>query len=238
MRHGDPRPAPDGRVPRLVRLLPRPSNTPFTFWYLAVLLATTAVLHLVPRQVTDRLLALSSTDAHNLAQRPLLSLLTSALWLEDAKWIPYLVIFALTIAPLERRIGPWWTATIFVSGHLLATLATELPVLWAINAQLLSPQDSHWLDIGVSYGFFATCGALLPTLRRPWRTWTVLLVEGLIVLVYLTDGPGTLPGVVTFAGHLIALHLGMFAWRPWLRRRNLLDLVPSPSPQLDHRTSS
>ncbi|WP_235716145.1 hypothetical protein [Amycolatopsis sp. ATCC 39116] len=139
----------------MTRLLPSPVSTPFTFWYLVVLLATTALQHLLGETVSARLLELASTDAHNLWRR--------------------------------------------------------------------------WLDIGVSYGFFATAGALVPVLARRFRMWAVPAIEAGIVVIYLIDGPGTLGGIVTFAGHLIALHIGMLGWWRWLGRRGVTGTLPAPA---------
>lgn len=212
-------------VRRVVHWAPSPTVTPFTFWYLVVLLATTIFQHVVDQRVARRLLALSSTDAHNLWHRPIESLISSALWVSGAVWVPYVVIFALAVAPLERRIGAGWTFAVFVSGHVLATLATELPVGWGINAGRLPEADGHWLDIGVSYGFFATAGAMVMILTPRLRPWVLLAADALITVIYLTDQPGSLPSVVTFAGHLTALHIGLFGWRSWLRRRGLAGTV-------------
>jgi hypothetical protein len=214
-----------GRTRRWFRpaaFLPGPVTTPFTFFYLAVLLISTIILRVLPDRVADRVLAMSSTDANNLWHRPLLSLVTSALWLADAKWSVYVLLFALILAPLERRVGPLWTAAVFVSGHVLATLATELPVMWAIRTHLLPHSDARWLDIGVSYGLFAAAGALLPILAAPARAWIVLALESSILLIYVASDPASLEAVVTLAGHLFALHLGLFGWLPWLRRRGLV----------------
>lgn len=206
---------------RVAALVPSPGRTPFTFWYLVVLLFTTAVQHIASGTVTAELLALSSTDAHNLGHRPVLSLITSGLWIGDSSWPVYVVIFALAVAPLERRIGAGWTFAVFASGHVLATLATELPVMAALSAGALPASYAPWLDIGVSYGFFATGGALVPVVERRFRSWLATAIVAFILVIYLTDAPGSLPSIVTFAGHLVAAHTGMLAWKPWLRRRGL-----------------
>lgn len=57
------------------------------------------------------------------------------------------------------------------------------------------------------------------------RRWAVLTAETVVLLVYVTGRPGALSDVVTLAGHLFALHLGMLAWQPWLRRRGLVGSV-------------
>jgi hypothetical protein len=212
-----------------------PTTTPFTFWYLATLLATTVVLRTVGATVAGRLLAVASTDAHNLRHHPLLSLVTSALWLGDTHWLPYAMIFAVAIAPLERRIGSGWTALVFASGHVIATLATELPVLGAITLHLLPTSAGRWLDVGVSYGFFCTAGALTNSLSRQARAWLVAGLHAGITALYLASGPTELSSVVTFAGHLVAVHVGMLCWRPWLRRRGRPVSQPDPAILLPQR---
>ncbi len=206
-------------------LLPSPSATPFTFWYLALLLVTTILQRAVGESVSAKLLAGASTDAHNLWHRPIASLISSALWIDDGGWLVYVLIFALAVAPLERRIGAGWTFAVFASGHVLATLATELPVMIALQHGWLPAADARWLDIGVSYGFFATAGALVPILGKRARVAAVLLIELLIVVIYLTDEPGSLLSIVTVAGHAIAAHIGMLGWLPWLRRRGLVGTL-------------
>src|SRR3569833_3741120 len=168
------RPVPRIAVPRrglrvVARVLPNPRETPFTFGYLVLLLGTTLLLKFADPELTARLLQLSSTDAHYLWRRPLTSLLSSALWLSDEGWLAYVVIFAIAVAPLERRFGARRAVTVFFSGHVLATLVTELPVMALISAHLLPSSAGHWLDLGVSYGFFTTAGALGVLRRGGWR---------------------------------------------------------------------
>ncbi|HVV09537.1 rhomboid-like protein [Amycolatopsis sp.] len=213
---------------RAAVLLPSPSATPFTFWYLTLLLATTVMQRMVGQTVSAKLLAMASTDAHNLWHRPIMSLISSALWIEDSGWLIYVLIFALAVAPLERRVGAGWTFAVFASGHVLATLATELPVMWALTHGWLPFEDSRWLDIGVSYGFFATAGAMVPILERRLRLWAVLAIELTIAVIYVTDSPGSLLSIVTVAGHAIAAHIGMLGWQPWLRRRGLVGTLRLP----------
>lgn len=213
--------------------LPGPDSTPFTFWYLVVLLATTGLQHLLGESLSTRLLELASTDAHNLWHRPVASLISSALWLGDDGWPVYVIIFTVAVAPLERRIGSGWTFAVFASGHVFATLATELPVMWAIAEGLLPHTDGRWLDIGVSYGFFATAGALVPVIARRFRVWAVLAIEAGIAVIYLIDAPGTLGAIVTLAGHLIAAHIGILGWSRWMRRRGMTGTPPEPAAPAD-----
>ncbi|WP_290057521.1 rhomboid-like protein [Amycolatopsis solani] len=204
-------------VRRFVRFIPNPKATPFTFGYLTLLLGTTLVLKFADPALTERLLRLSSTDAHNLWRRPLTSLLTSALWLSDEGWLAYVVIFAIAVAPLERRFGARRAATVFFSGHVLATLVTELPVMALISAHVLPDSAGHWLDIGVSYGFFTTAGALVFLLRGRARLVALATVEAFIAVIWLGDDPASLDSVVTLLGHAFAAHFGLLFWGPRLR---------------------
>lgn len=212
-----------------LRLLPSPLTTPFTFWYLGLLGLTTILLHFGRPEVVDRLLAMSSTDAVNLERHPVSVLFLSALWLQDAHWLAYAAIFTMVLAPLERRIGPWWTVLVFASGHVLASLATELPVLWAVRAHLLPTVDAHLLDVGVSYGFFATAGALALLLTTPARWWVLAVLNACVLAIYLGTGPATTDAVVTVAGHTLSLYIGMLGWLPWARRRGLVGTVTLPA---------
>jgi hypothetical protein len=209
---------------RLASSVPTPVKTPFTFGYVVVLLGTTLLLQMASPSLTARLLALSSTDAHNLWHRPLFSLLTSALWIAGDLWLLYAVIFAVAIAPLERRIGSLRTAGVFFSGHVLATLATEIPVMVALNAGLLPKADGRWLDIGVSYGFFSTAGAMVFLLTGRRRRLALLAMETFIAVFYVTSDPTTMMSVMTFAGHAIAAHFGLLCCGPLLRRSSFLKM--------------
>lgn len=223
----------------LRRVLPTPAATPFTFWYLVLLALTTAVLRLVSPTVMHHLLALSSTDAANLQHHAVRVLLLSAIWLPDADWLPYAVIFTAVLAPLERRMGTGATLAVFASGHVLASLATELPVLWAVRSHLLPRVDAHLIDVGVSYGFCAAAGVLLLLLASPARWWAAGALGIAIAALYLGADPASTDSVVTVAGHLLSVTVGALGWLPTLRRRGLLGslrprlaraTVPEPVP--------
>ncbi|WP_410562086.1 rhomboid-like protein [Amycolatopsis sp. cmx-4-61] len=201
----------------LLRYVPTPKTTPFTFGYLVVLLSTTLVLVFADPAVTARLLQLSSTDAHNLGRRPLTSLLSSAIWLPGESWLPYALIFAVAVAPLERRFGARRTALVFFAGHIVATLVTELPVMALISAHVLPNSAGHWLDIGVSYGFFTTAGALVFLLPARARLAALAVTEAFIAAIWLSDDPASLDSVVTLLGHAFAAHFGLLVCGPWLR---------------------
>ncbi|MBT2382047.1 hypothetical protein J7E86_00275 [Streptomyces sp. ISL-11] len=231
---GQPPSPPAGRGPfarlaRPWRLLPTPTRTPFAFVYGLVLLATAVYTDLGDPDTVDQLLRDSSTDAAHLAEQPLLVLVASALWVAGGLYSLYGLLFAVVVSALERRVGGARTAGVFLLGHVLATLATELPVAGAVAAGRLPEASLHRLDYGISFGVMSCIGALAGLLpRRSGRA-----VLGLAVLMCAQD-------LVEFAdplaswGHPIALLTGV-ACCPLVRdgrgaaRRGSADgAVPAP----------
>src|SRR5436305_12136584 len=91
------------RIPPIPPIpLPSPRRTPFTFWYLAVLMVTTVVLRSVHPQTAQHVLQWSSTNVVELSRHPLRVLVLSALWLPGVVWAPYALMYTLVMAPVER----------------------------------------------------------------------------------------------------------------------------------------
>ncbi|QQM46709.1 hypothetical protein JEQ17_16085 [Streptomyces liliifuscus] len=204
-------PVPLRRV-RPWRLLPTPTGTPFTFGYAVVLAVTSLVAEYADPDLVDRVLQASSTDVAHLAQSPVRVLVASALWIAGGLTSAYVIAFVLVLTALERRIGGWRTAGVFLLGHGLATLATEIPVGLSVLAGHLPESSLHRYDYGISFGVAASVGALAGLLR-PWLRLTVLAVFGRLVvgdLIAFTDP-------MTNWGHLMALAIGVATW-PLLRR--------------------
>ncbi|MEW2029710.1 rhomboid-like protein [Streptomyces roseifaciens] len=192
---------------RILRALPTPLGTPFTFSYGLVLLATALYTHYGDEATVNVLLRESSTDAAHLAEQPLVVLLASALWIAGGLYSLHGILFVLVVSALERRVGGARAAGVFLLGHVLATLATELPVAGAVAAGRLPEASLHRLDYGISFGVMACTGAVAGLLgRRGKRT-----VLGLSFLMCAQD-------LVEFAdplaswGHPIALLTGTACW--------------------------
>lgn len=204
-------PAP-ARRSRLWRLLPTPTGTPFTFGYAAVLAVTSLLTQYADPSLVSDLHRHSSTDVAHLTQQPLLVLVASALWIAGGIASPYAVGFLLVLTALERRIGALRTAGVFLLGHVVATLATEIPVGLSVLAGHLPDSSLHRLDYGISFGVAASVGALAG-LFRPWLRWLVLAgFGGMLIddLIAFTDP-------MTNWGHLLALSIGVATW-PLVRR--------------------
>ncbi|MGW5128320.1 rhomboid-like protein [Streptomyces sp. NPDC004069] len=213
------------RALRPWRLLPGPTGTPFTFGYAALLAATSLVSRYADPAVVESLHQSSSTDVAHLLRAPLLVLPASALWIAGGVVSSYSLCFLLVLTALERRIGGLRTAGVFLFGHVLATLATEVPVGLAVLAGRLPGSSAHRLDYGISFGVAASLGALAGLLT-PWLRWPLLAVfVGMLVqdLAVFADP-------MTSWGHLIAVGLGVATW-PVVRRWRQARLAAAAAPQ-------
>ncbi|WDV54477.1 hypothetical protein PV963_31010 [Streptomyces coeruleorubidus] len=220
------KPRPRLGVLRPWRLFPTPTGTPFTFGYAVVLCVTSLISAHADPALVHALLQGSSTDVAHLVRTPELVLVGSALWLAGGVTSPFAIGFVLVLTALERRIGGLRTAGVFLLGHVLATLATEVPVGLAVLAGQLPESSLHRLDYGVSFGVAAGTGALAGLLR-PWLRVPLLAGFGGMLLrdlLALTDP-------MTNWGHLIALAIGVATWpvvRRWRKRRAGSELRGRP----------
>ncbi|WP_261399388.1 rhomboid-like protein [Streptomyces misionensis] len=194
------------------RLLPTPAGTPFTFGFAAVLAATSLFAALAPPSLVYALHQGSSTDVAHLVRSPAVALLASALWIAGGIVSPFSAAFVLVLTALERRVGGARTACVFLAGHVLATLATEVPVGLAVLAGHLPATSLHRLDYGISFGVAACTGALAGLLR-PWLGRPLLGCTAAVLLADLFAYTDPL----TDWGHLAALAIGAAAW-PFVRR--------------------
>ncbi|WP_369249141.1 rhomboid-like protein [Streptomyces sp. R41] len=200
------------RALRPWRLFPTPLGTPFTFGYAAVLVVTSLIGDYADPSLVHALHQGSSTDVAHLVQHPMLVLVASALWIVGGVTSPYAVAFLVVLTALERRIGGLRTAGVFLLGHVVATLATEMPVGLSVLAGHLPDSSLHRLDYGISFGVAASVGALAGLLS-PWLRWPVLIGFGAMLvgdLLAFTDP-------MTDWGHLMSLTIGISTW-PLVRR--------------------
>ncbi|WP_344365758.1 rhomboid-like protein [Streptomyces gobitricini] len=203
---------PPGRWRSAARLLPTPAGTPFTFGYALVLVGTSLFAEYGDPRTVAALLHASSTDVAHLSRAPLLVLAASALWVAGGLFSPYAAGFVLVLTALERRVGAWRAAAVFLVGHVVATLATEIPVGLSVLAGHLPETSLHRLDYGISFGLLASVGALAgllaPVARGMVLAWvSVMLMHDLVVF----EDP------LTNWGHPLALLAGV-GCRPLLRR--------------------
>ncbi|MET8542221.1 rhomboid-like protein [Kitasatospora sp. NPDC004799] len=207
----------------LLERVPTPRTTPFTLGYLAVVGATTTFAALADPDLVQRLQEASSSDGHNLLQHPLRALVLSGFWVAGEVWMPYLWGFALTLAPLERRVGPARAAAVFAAGHVAATLLSQGVVITAVETGRMAPEVMDHLDIGVSYGVLACLGAVAGLLS--WRG-RLLALGGAGLMI--AEQIATDKDVITGVGHPAAVLTGVALWR-WLRRVERRPPRPRPA---------
>ncbi|MFI7384175.1 rhomboid-like protein [Streptomyces sp. NPDC049813] len=194
-----------------VRALPSPGGTPFTFAYGVVLAGTSLFMECADPDTVAALLQASSTDVAHLVRSPVVALGASALWIAGGVTSPLVLAFLVVLSALERRTGGRTTAAVFLLGHVLATLATEIPVGLSVMAGHLPDTSLHRLDYGISFGVAASVGALAGLLT-PWPRWLVL---GAFTAMLVADLL-TFTDPMTSWGHLLALGVGLTTW-PLLR---------------------
>ncbi|MFK0104015.1 rhomboid-like protein [Streptomyces sp. NPDC091217] len=199
------------------RLLPTPTGTPVTFTYTAILALTSLFASYAGSGLMYALYQDSSTDVAHLLRTPVFVLLASALWIAGGLLSPYALAFVLVLTALERRIGGARAILVFLTGHVLATLATEVPVGLAVLVGHLPDTSLHRLDYGISFGVAASIGALSGVLP-PWLRWPLLTLVGydLVEDLIAFEDP------MTNWGHLISLGIGTALWplvRRWYREQ-------------------
>ncbi|MFF3156986.1 rhomboid-like protein [Streptomyces sp. NPDC057910] len=204
-----------GGLARVRGRLPSPASYPFAFGYAVLLLVTSLYSEYGDPHTVSALLRGSSTDVAHLSTAPVLAIFASALWIAGGIASPYAMVFIFVLATLERRIGGWRTAGVFLLGHVVATLATELPVAVSVLAGHLPASSLHRLDYGISFGLMATVGALAGLLA-PLLRWAALAVVGALLVQDLLEMVEPLAAW----GHPVALLAGIACW-PAVRRVRL-----------------
>ncbi|MFD8548854.1 rhomboid-like protein [Streptomyces sp. NPDC059649] len=205
---------------------PRPSRVPWAaaLYVGAVQLGAYATARLPARRRTG-LLRAHSTNVANLRAGRWGTLLTSAAFVEEPLPVPYGTALLAVLGTAERRWGTRRAAAVFAAGHIGASLlvyaglrartrlrgpATGPPPDREPPGQ--EPQDrpppdptAHAVDVGASYGFYATLGALAASVpHRGVRTAATAGLLALGIRPVLRRGR-----TFTDAGHLTALALGM-----------------------------
>jgi hypothetical protein len=182
---------------------------PWTTAVLVVLL----VAHgwLAQRADADQVLARVSTNTDNLAAAPLTSLAGSLLFFDGPVLAAGSVItLGLGVAGafwwLETRAGPVRAATIFLAGHVGATLLAAVVITVAVRAGRYPAEVRSALDFGISYGSETVLAAVTVAMPRwAWAPW-MLFVLGWP----LADARwyGLLPDFTT-VGHLFSAAIGL-----------------------------
>ncbi|MFD7628070.1 rhomboid-like protein [Streptomyces sp. NPDC059851] len=141
-----------------------------------------------------------STNVENLSSGRWETLLSSALVVEEPMPLPYALLLVAVLGYAEYAYGAWWTAAVFLFGHVSATL-----LVYGVLRGRAGPQTRRALDVGTSYGFNAVLGALTSALPRG-RVRTAARAGLLAVAAQPLLRRGR---TFTDAGHLVALGVGV-----------------------------
>ncbi|MEW2418218.1 rhomboid-like protein [Streptomyces sp. NPDC046866] len=148
----------------------------------------------------DRVLRRCSTNVDNLAAGRWDTLLSSAFVVEEPMPLPYALLLVAVLGYAEYAYGAWWTAAVFLFGHVTATL-----MVYGVLRGRAGRETRRALDVGTSYGFNAVLGALTSALPRgPVRTSARVGLLAVAAQPLLRRGR-----TFTDAGHLAALGVGM-----------------------------
>ncbi|WP_367574300.1 rhomboid-like protein [Streptomyces griseoaurantiacus] len=200
------------RAWRAGRLWDHVRSAPGTYLWLLALLGTTLAFHRMSPEFAHKFLLHRSTNIHELSEHPVRVLVSSALWTDDGHWLPYAALYALFHARAEHWLGTARWLTVCAAAHVLATLASEGALLWAIHLGRAPHSAVDTLDTGVSYALAGVMGILTYRVPRPWRrAYATVLLTALTV-------PLLTHHTVTDLGHLLALLTGL-ACHPLTRTR-------------------
>ncbi|MET9297266.1 rhomboid family intramembrane serine protease [Streptomyces sp. NPDC003077] len=156
----------------------------------------------MPAEQRTELLREHSTNVENLRARRWRTLATSALFVEPPLHRAYSVALLAVLGTAEAAWGARRAAGVFAIGHVGASLLVHAGLS---SARKLSAETARAVDVGASYGFNATAGALAASLPHPRAR--LMATTGLLAL-------GIRPVLrkrrtFTDAGHLAALALGV-----------------------------
>jgi hypothetical protein len=171
--------------------------------WLLVLFVTTVALHHMSPDFEEDFLRQRSTNIHELSSTPVRVLISSAMWIDGGRWLPYAVLYTVFHARAEHWIGTARWLAVCAAAHVLATLISEGALLLAVRHGVAPHSAVNTLDIGVSYALAGVVAVLTYRIRPPWR----YLYLGVVVVVY--GLPLVTSRTFTDLGHFAAVLIGL-----------------------------
>ncbi|MER5360080.1 rhomboid-like protein [Streptomyces sp. NPDC002785] len=189
-------------------------SAPGTYIWLTALFVTTVIVHQMSPDFEEDFLRQRSTNIHELSQDPVRVLVTSALWIDGGRWVPYAVLYTVFHAPAERWLGTLRWLAVAIAAHVLATFVSEGVLAWAIRHGHVPPAGANTLDVGVSYALAGVIAVLTYRIPAPWRyvyLFAVLVFYGIPLITGRT---------FTDLGHFTAVLIGLACYPlAWSRHR-------------------
>ncbi|MFF2011877.1 rhomboid-like protein [Streptomyces sp. NPDC058195] len=187
-------------------------SAPGTYVWLAALFVTTVVARFMPPDFEEDFLRQRSTNIHELSHDPVRVLISSAFWTGGGHWLPWAFLYTVFHATAERWLGTLRWLAVAALAHVLATLASESVLAWAIRHGEAAPSAADTLDVGVSYALAGVVAVLTYRVPAPWRkayAFAVLVFYGVPLITGRT---------FTDLGHLSAVLIGLACY-PLARSR-------------------
>ncbi|MGW4564508.1 rhomboid-like protein [Streptomyces sp. NPDC004561] len=178
-------------------------SAPGTYVWLAILFLTTVALHRMSPGFEQHFLRRRSTNIHELTRDPVRVLITSAMWIDSGRWLPYAFLYTVFHASAERWLGTVRWLVVCVAAHVLATLISEGLLLRAVRDGMAPHSAVNTLDIGVSYALAGVIGVLTYRIATPWR-YVYLAVVLLVFGLPLAETP-----TFTDIGHFLSVLIGL-----------------------------
>jgi len=177
-------------------------RAPLTCAYLATLATTSLLVHRLAPPTEHRLLLDSSTNLHELSHVPVRVLLASAFLVSDGHVMPWLLLLGVVGGLAETRHGTLRAATVFIAGHVGASLMVAAGLALGLVLGLANPSVTTMVDVGPSYGFAALAGAMALSCPPRWRPWALLALGAWLA-------SSCIGGIdATAVGHLTATAIG------------------------------
>ncbi|WP_079661473.1 rhomboid-like protein [Streptomyces sp. 3214.6] len=190
-------------------------SAPGTYVWLTILFFTTVALHHMSPEFEQDFLRQRSTNIHELSRHPVRVLVASAMWIDGGHWLPYVVLYSVFHAQVERWLGTARWLAVCAAAHVLATLISEGALARAIREGLAPQSSVNTLDVGVSYALAGAVAVLFYRLPAPWR-YGYLAVVLFVYTVPMTAGP-----TFTDFGHFVSVLIGLACY-PLVRGRGKL----------------
>jgi hypothetical protein len=179
-------------------------SAPGTYLWLAILLVNNITINSFSPRFRYRFVLHHSTNLHELSHDPVRVLISSALWIDGGHWWPYLILYSVFHAPVERRLGSLrWLVVVAVS-HVGASYISESVVYYDIHHGTASPSAAFIPDIGVSYALAGVQGVLAYFIAAPWR-----YIYAAALIAYYGEVLLDTTSTFTDVGHFTALLLGL-----------------------------
>lgn len=185
-------------------------SAPAVVTYTAILIVTTSLYAEITPAVGRALLRDQSTNLRHLSNDPVRVMIVSAFWTGSGSILPFLPLFVLILAPLERWLGTGRFLIAFWCGHILSTVIVAAGIWVAIDQGHAPESLSRVTDVGISYGAYCCCALFAYRLPYPYRyAWGAAWLAFALFGIY-TDGN------FTAYGHLVTILIG-FALYPLTR---------------------